>query len=175
MEKVVQCQLQHYLTLNHLLSPTQHGFRPKHSTESALIQISDRALSAMDQGHISLLCLIDLSKAFDVISHSKLLEKLQLHCVETTWFKKYLSGHTQSVFISSSQISAPKSINQGVFQGSSLGPLLFTIFVNDLSLHAAEAFVIQYADDTQILVSGQKSTLSQMVAKLETSLSRFVF
>ena len=170
VEKVVQCQLQNYLAQNCLLSPAQHGFRPNHSTESALIQISDRALSSIDQGHISLLCLIDFSKAFDVVCHTKLLDKLRLHGIDTAWFQNYLSGHTQSVSVPGAQVSAPKTINQGVFQGSSLGPLLFSIFVNDLSLHAAGASVIQYADDTQILVSGHKSTLPDLAAKLETSL-----
>ena len=170
VEKVVQCQLQYYLSSNHLLSPTQHGFRPGHSTETALIHISDRALSSMDQGQISLLCLLDLSKAFDVIPHSKLIEKLELHGIDTAWFKNYLTGHTQSVSVPNSRVSVPRPITQGVYQGSSLGPLLFSIFVNDLSLHAAEADIIQYADDTQILVSGHKSALSDLVTKLETSL-----
>ena len=171
VEKAVQRQLQHYLSSNHLLAPNQHGFRPRHSTETALLNISDRALSAMDKTQISLLCLIDLSKCFDVISHSKLITKLQLNCIDTTWFKNYLSGHTQSVSLWKSQVSAPRPITQGVFQGSSLGPLLFTIFSNDLSLHAAEAFVVQYADDTQVLVSGPKSSMSSLIASMEASLS----
>ena len=129
----------------------------------------------MDEGKISLLCLADLSKCFDVIDHSKLLSKMRLHGIDTAWFQNYLSGHTQSVCGSSSshsrEISAPLPITQGIFQGSSLGPLLFTIFANDLSLHAAGAFVLQYADDTQILVSGQKSSLPSLIADLETALA----
>ena len=170
VEKVVQRQLQHYLSSNSLLSPTQHGFRPHHCTESALLQISDRALAGMDQGHISLLCLLDLSKAFDVIAHSKLLDKLELHGIDTAWFRNYLDGHTQSVAISASQSSPPLNISQGVFQGSSLGPLMFSIVVNDLSLYAGDSFIIQYADDTQVLVSGHKSELPDLILKLEASL-----
>ena len=171
VEKVVQHQLHHYLASNHLLSPSQHGFRPRHSTETALINISDRVFSAMDQSQISLLCLIDLSRCFDVINHAKLLEKLQLHCIDTSWFSNYLSGHTQSVSLSSTLISASRPITQGVFQGSSLGPLLFTVFANDLSLHAAGAFVTQYADDTQVLVSGPKSALPALIGDMEAALS----
>ena len=125
----------------------------------------------MDEGKISMLCLIDLSKCFDVIDHSKLLTKLQLHCIDTSWFAEYLAGHSQSVRLSDSHISTARPINQGVFQGSSLGPLLFTIFANDLSLHADGAFVIQYADDTQVLVSGQKSAISDMVDDMEACLA----
>ena len=59
----------------------------------------------------------------------------------------------------------------GVFQGSSLGPLLFQIFANDLSLHAPQAHVVQYADDTQLLVSGKKESLPELIATMEQTLS----
>ena len=96
-----QRQLHYYLSYNHLLSPAQHGFRPRHSTETALTCVTDSILSATDSGQISILCLIDLSKCFDVISHSKLIEQLQLLGVDTSWFQNYLSGHTQSVSLTS--------------------------------------------------------------------------
>ena len=97
VERAVHQQLYGYLFENHLLSPNQHGFRPRHSTETALTSISDHILSAFDHGEISLLCLLDLSKCFDVIDHSKLLSKLQAHGIETSWFSAYLRDHTQSV------------------------------------------------------------------------------
>ena len=84
VERAVHQQLYSYLSMNHLLSPTQHGFRPRHSTETALITISDHILSANDRGEISLLCLLDLSKCFDVIDHAKLLTKLQLYGIDIT-------------------------------------------------------------------------------------------
>ena len=183
VEKIVQRQLHYYLASNHLLASNQHGFRPQHSTETALLTMTDKILSAMDHSEISLLCLIDLSKCFDVINHSKLLTKLQLHGIDTKWFENYLSGHTQSVrFPSSTNTSAasqnsathfsdPRPINQGIFQGSSLGPLLYTIFCNDLSLYGNGSFIIQYADDTQVLVSGKKSAFSGLVSELEATLS----
>ena len=59
----------------------------------------------------------------------------------------------------------------GVFQGSALGPLLFTVFANDLSLHAPDAYIAQNADDTQVLVSGPKSALASTVAPLEVTLA----
>ena len=71
VERAVHQQVYRYLPQNHLLSATQHGFRPRHSTETALITISDHILSASDRGEVSLLCMLDLSKCFDVISHSK--------------------------------------------------------------------------------------------------------
>ena len=175
VERVAQRQLHYYLSSNHLLSPTQHGFRPRHSTETALTCVTDSILSATDSGQISILCLIDLSKCFDVISHSRLVEKLQLLGVDVSWFQNYLFGHTQSVSLTSSdgrtKSSPPLPINQGVFQGSSLGPTLFCAFANDLSLYVSDALVVQYADDTQVLVSGPKSAVSALVSRMERALS----
>ena len=175
VERTVQRQLYYYLSSNHLLAPTQHGFRPRHSTETALTSVSDHLLSAIDSGKISLLCLIDLSKCFDVIHHGKLLEKLQTLSIDISWFQNYLHGHTQSVSFTGSdgkvKISHPRSIHQGVFQGSSLGPILFCAFANDLGLHAADALVVQYADDTQVIISEPKSCLSALITRMEFALS----
>ena len=75
VERVIHQQLYRYLSHNHLLSSTQHGFRPRHSTETALLSVTDRILAATDRGEISMLCLLDLSKCFDVINHELLLKK----------------------------------------------------------------------------------------------------
>ena len=175
VERVVQRQLYHYLSSNHLLSPNQHGFRPNHSTETALVTVTDRILTATDGGEISLLCLIDLSKCFDVIDHDILIDKLCWYGIDTAWFTAYLRDHTQSVTLRDGagirRVSPPLPNRMGVFQGSALGPLLFTVFANDLSLHAADAMVMQYADDTQVLVSGKKSDLSALILNMENSLA----
>ena len=179
VERVVQRQLYYYLTTNHLLSDAQHGFRTHHSTETALVTISDRVLLANDQNQISLLCLLDLSKCFDVIDHSKLLQKLQLHGVHTTWFEVYLQNHTQSVSFTDAsgarQISTALPNSMGVFQGSALGPLLYTIFSNDLSLFVPGATVVQYADDTQVMICGNKTALSGLTERMERALSSLDF
>ena len=175
VEKVVQRQLYSYMSSNNLFSSSQHGFRSNHSTETALLTVSDHILSATDRQEITLLCLLDLSKCFDVIDHSKLLSKLQTYSIDPTWFSAYLSGHTQSVRAADGRghyhLSRPLPIPIGIFQGSSLGPLLFQIFANDLSLYTPEAHVVQYADDTQILISGKKESLPQLIAIMEQSLS----
>ena len=175
VERAVQRQLYYYLSSNHLLAPTQHGFRPRHSTETALTCITDHMLSAVDSGKIALLCLIDLSKCFDVIHHGKLLVKLQALGINTLWFQNYLHGHTQSVSFPGSDgkivTSTPRDINQGVFQGSSLGPILFCAFANDLSLHAADAIVVQYADDTQVMISEPKYCMPALIARMESALA----
>ena len=174
VERAVHQQLYDYLSSNHLLSSSQHGFRPRHSTETALTTISDEILPANDRGEISLLCLLDLSKCFDVIDHAKLFNKLRAHGIDTSWFSAYLINHTQSVSptdrsgVSKVSSKLPNIANNiSVFQGSSLGLLLLSVFANDLSLFVGDAVVVQYADDTQHLVSGPKSQLHHTVARLE--------
>ena len=157
VERVVQRQLAAYMSDNHLLSPSQHGFRPHHSTETALLSVTNRIFSNMARSHVSLLCLLDLSKCFDVIPHSLLLSKLQLYGIDPAWFSSYLTGHTQSVCISSSSgdkmVSQPLPNAMGVFQGSALGPLLFTIFAN------------------QILISDVKRNLPSLILRMESTLT----
>ena len=175
VERAVHQQLYDYLAENHLLSSTQHGFRPRHSTETALISIFDHILSANDRGEISLLCLLDLSKCFDVIDHAKLLTKLELYGIDTTWFSAYLRSHTQSASLTDARgnrkISDPLPNSIGVFQGSALGPLLYCVFANDTSLFAEDAVVVQYADDTQMLVSGKKADFKNVIHRMERALS----
>ena len=98
-----------------------------------------------------------------------------MHGIETTWFSAFLTGHTQSVSLSNGAggrvLSRPLPNNMGVFQGSALGPLLFTIFSNNLSLYAGDATVFQYADDTQVLVSGRADDLRSLISRMEASLA----
>ena len=175
VERVIHQQLYHYLSHNHLLSSAQHGFRPRHSTETALLSVTDSILAATDRGEISMLCLIDLSKCFDVINHELLITKLKMHGIETSWFADYLQGHTQSVSLYDGSrrkvLSRPLPNTMGVFQGSALGPLLFTVFSNDLSLYSGDAVAFQYADDTQVLVSGPRNDLGGLIARMEASLA----
>ena len=116
---------------------------------------------------------MDLSKCFDAIHHGKLREKLQTLSIDISWFPNYLHGHTQSVSFTGSdgKIKTPHCIKQGVFQGSSLGPILFCAFANDLSNHATDALVGRYADDTQVMISEPKSNLPALFAHMESALS----
>ena len=176
VEKIVQIQLTSYLERHELLSSAQHGYRKKHSTETALHVITDHALQAMDGGQISMLVTLDLSKCFDVVPHRKLLEKLSLYGIDTEWFSSYLSDHTQQVQIRQADGRTVKSrrkpISIGCYQGGALSCIMFMIFSNDVSLHVPDNVkIVQFADDTQIMVSGRKQDLPLLVQRMEAALT----
>lgn len=97
LEKIVASQLHSHLTHNSLYEPFQSGFRPRHSTETALIKITNDLLTAADSGSLSILILLDLTAAFDTISHPVLLTRLSsigITHIPLSWFHSYLSGRT---------------------------------------------------------------------------------
>ena len=173
-ERVVYEQLFYYMSSHHLFSASQHSFRPNHSTDTALLAVIDKVFSAMDHCDVTLICLLDLSKCFDVIPHDRLLNKLRLYGVDIRWFQSYLSDHYQQVRVRTSaggQLTSRPLLNPiGTYQGSALGPLLYSIYANDLHLYASDADIVQYADDTQVLVSGRPGDIGSLVASMERTL-----
>jgi sarcosine oxidase/L-pipecolate oxidase len=102
-EKEVFTQICKYLNEKSLLSKFQSGFRPKHGTVGALIQICDQWLSDMDKGKINEVVFLDIRKAFDSINHKILLRKLknqfEIHDIELKWFESYLTNREQVCFV----------------------------------------------------------------------------
>lgn len=171
LEKIIANQLTLFLENNHLLTDNQHGFRPKLSTTTALTTINNIIYQNMDDKKITLLTLCDLSKAFDSVNHTILLEKLSKVWVDHFWFTNYLTDRTQSVRLNNFT-SSKLTTCFGVPQGSILGPILFNIYVNDLTNHINNnCITIQYADDTQILHSGSLGELNNIIQHTEVSLS----
>ena len=133
-ERCIFLQMSGYLEENNLLHPSHHGFRPKHSTTSALIQMFDTWIEASENDEVSAVIMLDMSAAFDVVDYDILLSKLALYGFEDSaleWVRSYLSNRSQSVFIEGC-LSEPLPIECGVPQGSILGPLLYIIYTNDL-------------------------------------------
>ena len=162
---------------SNLFSSTQHGFRVNHSTDTALLTVTDKVFAAMDRRDVTLLCLLDLSKCFDVVPHAGLLRKLELYNVDTRRFDSYLAGHYQQVMARSSRgactLSEPLPNPIGTYQGTALGPLLYSVFSNDMSLYASEdACIVQYADDTQVLVSGRPGDIGALTGSMERNLAQ---
>ncbi len=105
----------------------------------------------MDAKKITMLTLCDLSKAFDSVSREIILKKCSKLKIYSFWFKSYIENRDQSVRLNNT-ISNKLNIAYGVPQGSILGPVLFSIYVNDLCESIDECSLTQYADDTQILL-----------------------
>ena len=171
LEKIVANQLIAFLENNKLLANNQHGFRPHLSTETALLTITNKIYENIEDRKISLLLLLDLSKAFDSVSHQILLSKCEKVNVDSFWFEDYLKNRVQSVRIGNT-LSSSKEIKFGVPQGSILGPLLFIIYVNDLPQYMNDVLLVQYADDTQILLTGDISELETIKRRAEVILDK---
>ena len=168
-EKVVCTQLASYLTCNELLSPYQYAYRSCHSTEDAMLDAVNWISNKIDKGHIASLTTLDLSKAFDSVDHGALLEKLGWYGIQSSWFASYLRGRVQTV---SGGSSAPLPLTHGIAQGSIAGPILFLIFINDLSSFLPHGRLLSYADDTQLLDHSQPTVvgLSSLRERVEDSI-----
>ena len=152
LEKVVYSRLMHYLDEHNILNPFQSGFRPNHSTEDVLLKTVEDWRLSVDRGNAVAAVFIDFSKAFDSISHPLLVKKLQsigVADIALTWFHDFLTNRQQRVVIDG-HASSWLTIQKGVPQGSLLGPLLFSIYTNDMPLTVKNCSINMYADDTAL-------------------------
>ena len=148
-ERYISTCLIGFLDEHKLIYDNQSGFRRHHSCQTALTKMVDNWFTAMNNDEVVGAVLLDLSKAFDLVNHQILKQKLSAYKfsqLSQSWFDSYLSNRFQQVHISG-KLSESKEIKAGVPQGSVLGPLLFLLYINDLPLYIKYCLLDLFADD----------------------------
>ena len=167
-EKLIHTRLYNFLQKNKILNSNQYGFRKNSSTAFAIYDLIENKLKNLDQNLITCALYVDLSKAFDTVNHNILLKKLSHHGIRgvpLNLFKSYLSNRKQYTFVNDSK-SRELPIDIGVPQGSVLGPLLFLLYINDLSF-ASLLLTKLFADDTCLIFSAKTISELQIVINRE--------
>ncbi len=173
LEKIAHDQMYAFAESNKLINDLQSGFRKGHSTTTALIKVADDIREAIDRKKISLLVLLDFSKAFDRVNHRLLLIKLRrlgFSASVIKWLQHYLTGRMQRIFSGEDFISEWALVQTGVPQGSVLGPLLFILYLHDISNCLRHTNYHLYADDTQIYKHFKLEEVNEAVAHVNEDL-----
>ena len=172
-EKVGCYQINKYFNTNVLFDILQSAYKQFHSTTTALINIVDDIYKALDKSELTILILLDYSKAFDCANHRLILAKLKalgFHDDALAWILSYLTDRTQKVKTNTGE-SRWVTLKNGVPQGSVLGPLLFTVLVSDVKKVIEHGKYHLYADDTQLYYNGKVNDVVNLIDKINHDLA----
>ena len=170
LEKIIYSRTITFLQKHDIISNSQFGFREKHNTTHALLSLINTVSVSIEKSYHTIGMFLDFSKAFDTINHDILLHKLAHYGIRgkaLQWFQSYLSDRKQFVTIGGYN-SSTVPITCGVPQGSLLGPLLFSIYVNDIQNSSNVLSFILFADDSNLFYSN--SDPNKLVENLNAEL-----
>lgn len=156
MEKEVQKQFLDYMLKHDLINVNQFAYLKCHSTQTCLHRMIDEWYEALNENEIVAACFLDISKCFDTIDHELLIKKFEYYGVsgnELRWFKSYMTNRSHVVHCHG-ETSDKLFVKTGVPQGSVLGPIMFLLFINDISQSIVDAFINMFADDAALYVTG---------------------
>ena len=161
LEKIIHTKLLKHLTDFDVITKSQHGFLSRKSTTTNLLECLNDWTLALDEKHKLDIIYIDLEKAFDSVSHEKLLYKLSKVGIGGTlyrWFSSFLTGRRFCVKVDGFR-SSIANVDSGIPQGTILGPLLFILFINNVSEVLHNSQIQLYADDSKLY--GDATTIEQ--------------
>ena len=163
IEKVVGTRFVNFLEQFALLNKKQFGFRKHHSTIHAMINLLDTCLEGLDQKLTVGGIFLDISKAFDCVDHEILFAKLEnigIRGIALDWFKSYLSD--RELFVSIKNKSSMRyNLKYGIPQGSVLGPILFLIYINDVTNSSEKLSFSMFADDTALILKLDRESYNE--------------
>lgn len=150
LEKVIKSRLDKFIKRHKLISDNQFGFREGKSSSDAICSLTSKIYTSLDNGKVSLAVFLDLAKAFDTVDHNQLLDTLfdlGFRGIAHDLLRSYLTNREQYVVINEN-ISEKKIIEYGVPQGTVLGPILFTLYINSILGINSAGKILSFADDT---------------------------
>jgi len=151
LEKIIKKNIEAFLCANSSINNTQHGFMKGRSCLTNLLICKNSIVNIIDEGSSVDIIYLDFQKAFDKVPHSRLMDKVRnvgIGGALADWIENWLLGRTQRVVINGCY-SDYLSVTSGVPQGSILGPLLFTIYINDLE-NGINNNLLKFADDSKL-------------------------
>lgn len=152
-EKSLSNRINKFLQKYMVLCPQQHGFRSNYSTSSAVLTLAQSINTALNNNKLAGVVFLDLQKAFNTVDNSILLHKLKHYGIRNQayeLFSNYIKNRQKAV-VMTDITSTLQYLNTGVPQGSVLGPLFFSLYINDLPHVLSSSEIIMYADDTALI------------------------